>query len=139
MSEPTPPASSNTVIIALLLLVCGVLVYLDWRKSGEIENLHARIDGLAPPQPMRTPAAARPSVPPDFARAMESTAPDATVPPPYVPPLDPTLADEYVPGSVPTLPQQPAPVGPPEPHPLIRAVLQAHTDGELHTMGNEGT
>lgn len=34
------------VVLAALLLVCAALLYLDWRRQGEIENLHARIDTL---------------------------------------------------------------------------------------------
>lgn len=34
------------LMVALVLCVCGALVYLDWRRQGEIEFLHERIDGL---------------------------------------------------------------------------------------------
>lgn len=34
------------VIAFLLLLVMGVLVFLDWRRQGEIEYLHDRIDAI---------------------------------------------------------------------------------------------
>lgn len=34
------------LMFALVLVVCGALVYLDWRRQGEIEFLHERIDGL---------------------------------------------------------------------------------------------
>lgn len=31
-------------MFAALLCVCGALLYLDWRRQGEIDNLHARLD-----------------------------------------------------------------------------------------------
>jgi hypothetical protein len=33
-------------ILFLLLLTCACLVYLDWRRSGEIEYLHERLDAI---------------------------------------------------------------------------------------------
>lgn len=33
-------------MFAVLLFVCGALLYLDWLRQGEIENLHARLDTL---------------------------------------------------------------------------------------------
>lgn len=46
MSEHTGTA----MMVVLLLVVCGSLVYLDWRRQGEIDNLHARIDRLGGPK-----------------------------------------------------------------------------------------
>jgi hypothetical protein len=34
------------MIAALLVVASAALVYLDWRKQGEIEYLHARIDAI---------------------------------------------------------------------------------------------
>lgn len=122
MSEPAP-TSNNTVIIVLLLLVCAALVYLDWRKGGEIELLHARIDTMVPPTPMRT-AAPPPTTPPP------------TVPAPPAAPVSPVFVGdgEVLPGSAPI--DQSVVVEPTAgPHPLIRATLQAHTDTEVDTIG----
>lgn len=96
----------NTVILCLLLLICAALLWLDWQKHQEIEGLHARVDGLSPPQPLRVPV---PPAPPGPAE------PQADPPPGF--------------GAAPAPPA-------PQQHPLIRAVLAAHTDGELSTFGN---
>ena len=34
------------LMFTLLLCVCGALLYLDWRRQGEIELLHERLDGI---------------------------------------------------------------------------------------------
>jgi hypothetical protein len=34
------------VIAFLMLLVMGALVFLDWKRAGEIEHLHDRIDAI---------------------------------------------------------------------------------------------
>jgi hypothetical protein len=121
MTEPTPtPANGNTVLLVLLLLAMGALVYLDWRKSGEIENLHARLDQLVPPAPLRTTA------PPP-------AAPSPTVPTP--PPAPVFVGDEVLPGSVPV--DEHVVVENNGPHPLIRSVLQAHTDNEVDAIGRD--
>lgn len=34
------------LIAFLMLLVLGTLVFLDWKRAGEIEYLHSRIDAI---------------------------------------------------------------------------------------------
>lgn len=34
------------MMMLLVLVVCAALLYLDWRRQGEIELLHERIDSL---------------------------------------------------------------------------------------------
>ena len=36
----------ETLLVVALLLVCAALLYLDWRRQGEIELLHVRLDAL---------------------------------------------------------------------------------------------
>lgn len=102
------------LMLTLLLILCAVLLYLDWMRQQEIEGLHMRIDGLSPARPLRTPAAATAEPAPQF--------PDA----------DP------LPGSVPLVDNPGGSVETREVHPLIRSVLAAHTDGELSTFGGQG-
>lgn len=33
-------------LFVFLMLACAILVYLDWRKQGEIDYLHARVDAI---------------------------------------------------------------------------------------------
>jgi hypothetical protein len=33
-------------LTALLVITTAMLVYLDWRKQGEIDHLHERVDAL---------------------------------------------------------------------------------------------
>jgi hypothetical protein len=92
MSEPQPSANSNTVVLVLVLLAVAALVYLDWKKGGEIENLHARLDTL--------------------------------------------VGDgEVLPGSVPI--DESVVIENNGPHPLIRSVLQAHTDTEVDSIARD--
>jgi hypothetical protein len=37
---------SLCVVAFLMLLVLGMLVFLDWKRQGEIEYLHDRIDAI---------------------------------------------------------------------------------------------
>lgn len=34
------------MLLAALLAVCAALLYLDWRRQGELELLHVRVDAL---------------------------------------------------------------------------------------------
>lgn len=34
----------DTVLLVALLFACAALLYLDWRRQGEVELLHARVD-----------------------------------------------------------------------------------------------
>lgn len=34
------------VLLVLVLFVCTTLLYLDWRRTGEIEFLHERVDSI---------------------------------------------------------------------------------------------
>lgn len=34
------------LMFVLVLVVCGALLYLDWRRQGEIEYLHSRFDSI---------------------------------------------------------------------------------------------
>lgn len=93
------------VMLTLLLLLCAVLLYLDWMRQAEIEGLHMRVDELTPPRPLRTPPASAPPV-----------------------------ADDPLPGSGQHVENAGESVQN-ELHPLVQAALQAHTDGELSSMG----
>lgn len=33
-------------LFVLLMLTSAILVYLDWRKQGEIDYLHSRVDAI---------------------------------------------------------------------------------------------
>ena len=37
---------NTALMFVLVLCVCGALLYLDWRRQGEIEYLHDRFDAL---------------------------------------------------------------------------------------------
>lgn len=37
---------TEAFMLAIVLFVCGALLYLDWRRQGEVELLHARVDEL---------------------------------------------------------------------------------------------
>lgn len=37
---------STALMFVLVLCVCGALLYLDWRRQGEVELLHERLDSL---------------------------------------------------------------------------------------------
>lgn len=41
----TDNAMSNVLLMALVC-VCAALLYLDWRRQGETELLHERVDRL---------------------------------------------------------------------------------------------
>lgn len=34
----------DTLLLVALLLACSALLYLDWRRQGEVELLHERVD-----------------------------------------------------------------------------------------------
>ena len=110
---------ASRTILTMLLLCVAALVYLDWRRTGEIENLHARLDKLAPPSPLRAPPT-----------------PQTPAAPVHAP--EPVFVGdgEVLPGSVPvdeTATTEPS-MGP---HPLVQAVLRAHTDPELDTIARD--
>lgn len=60
-------AALTNALLVVLVLCCGSLLYLDWRRQGELELLHLRVDGLErgrrgsaapPPQPATAATAA---------------------------------------------------------------------------------
>ncbi len=124
MSEPAPQPNPSTFLVVLLLLCVAALVYLDWRRAGEIDNLHARIDRLpqAAPRPLQRDEAPAPAPPPPPRVNPQAGTPEPPTPAPE------RAADE---GDVirdPVLGET-GPNGMPaqvDVHPLLRSVLEAH-------------
>lgn len=108
-------AFTRTMLL-LLFALCAILLYLDWMRHAEIEGLQQRLDGLNPPEPIRRPVP--PTVPADQ--------PGLVDPPPFVPSAE-APAPAVVDGP---------PAGPQTPD-LIRLVLQARSDQQLSTIGDQ--
>lgn len=122
MSDKT----TQTLLFAVLLCV-GALMYLDWKRQGELDLLHERLDNLnlslrgTVAEPVQAP-------PPPAAAAPVSAAPAAPAPPSPAPERayavdvidDPVPGDGFMPSEAPSAT---------EVHPLLRSVLQAHNGG----------
>lgn len=132
MNEKT----TQTLLTALLLCVAALL-YLDWKRQGEIELLHERLDNLrldALGMSARDGASVRRDVAPVPAPS-EPVAPAATAPPPPAPMPTVVIADP-VPGDGNFMPAEAPTIK--EIHPLLRAVATAHGNGTVVTPPPEG-
>lgn len=126
MSEPAPQ-NGNAVLLILLLLCVAALTYLDWRRQGEIDNLHARIDGL----PQAAPRTLRPIPEPAAAPAAVIPAPVSATPTPPAPAPERAMSEgdvirDPLPGLDGGANGMPAAS---DVHPLLRSVMEAHGDG----------
>lgn len=126
MTEKT----TQTLLTALLICV-GALLYLDWKRQGEIELLHERLDnlrldGLGMSVRDGAPVRLRDSapVPAPSAPAAPSAAAAPIVPPapPVVVIADPMPGDGFMPSEAPAAN---------EIHPLLRSVAVAHGSGNV--------
>lgn len=110
-------AAFTRLVLTLLLLVCAALLYLDWMRNAAIEAVNVRVDALVPPVDLGV----RQAVP-----VRETPSPPAE---PWAG-TQPLVDNDPLPGA-----EGAAAVAPPQamqqPHPLILAALQAHTDREL--------
>lgn len=104
--------ATEQALFALLLLICAALIALDWRREGEIELLRRDLDQLVGlvrgGGSLGSPGVAGADGPAGNGGAVMDTGSQ-----------DPVAAS----------PESQAA------HPLVRAALQAHTDGELSSLG----
>lgn len=125
MSEPAPSSNLAALTLALLLLCVGVLVYLDWRRQGEIDNLHARIDGLPQAAPRTLRPQPEPAPAPAAAPAPVSSVPAPPAPAPERAATQGDVITDPVPGLEGGANGMPTPA---QVHPLLLSVMQAHGD-----------
>jgi hypothetical protein len=130
MSEPAPSSPFATTALILVMLCVAALLYLDWRRQGEIELLHERIDSL----PQAAPRTLRPSTPREDAApspaAVHVPAPASAPPAPPAPAPERAATEgdvirDPLPG------REGGSNGMPEKsdvHPLLRSVMEAHGD-----------
>lgn len=127
MSEPSPQPNVSAVLVAVLILCVAVLIFLDWKRQGEIDNLHARIDRLpqAAPRPLKAEPHSREresAPPPPAAPFVQQGDPPPTPAPERALNQDDVITDPLagVNGGANSFNAHP------ELNPLIRAVMEAH-------------